>query len=162
MIAALLSARAPVNAKQPPQLVIVLDASASMEDKLTNELKYKLVRKAMSTALPAYGGKLVTGLITFGRNSRKSCKDISRLVGLKVLKPTAFSNVINNIKPRGKSPIGASLAAAADLANIGSRSSHMLLIADGSDNCSANICATANLIAKRSPQTKIQIGRAHV
>ena len=157
MTAALLCAHDPVNAKQPPQLVLILDASASMEDKLTNELKYKLVRKAMNTALPAYSGKLLAGLITFGRNSRNSCKDISRLVGLKPLKSKAFANVINNIKPKGKSPIGASLAAAADLANIGSRSSHMLLIADGSDNCSANICATANLIAKRSPQTKVHV-----
>ncbi len=157
LTAALLSAHAPTNAKQPPQLVIILDASASMEDKLANELKYKLVRKAMSAALPAYGGKLVAGLITFGRNSQQSCKDISRLVSLKQLKPKAFSNVINNIKPKGKSPIGASLAAGADLANIASRSSHMLLIADGSDNCSANVCATANLIAKRSPQTKIHV-----
>ncbi len=157
MIAALLSAHAPINARQPARLVIILDASASMEDKLVNELKYKLVRKAISNALPAYGGKLQAGLITFGRNSRKSCKDISRLVGLKQLKPKAFANVINNIKPKGKSPIGASLAAAADLANIGSRPSHMLLIADGSDNCSANICATANLIAKRSKQTKIHV-----
>ena len=33
----------------------------------------------------------------------------------------------------------------------------MLLMADGSDNCSANICATANLIARRSPQTRIHV-----
>ncbi|MCP4933733.1 MAG: VWA domain-containing protein [bacterium] len=157
MIAALLSTHAPIKAKPPPQLVMIVDASASMEDKLTNELKYKLVRKAMSTALPAYGGKLQAGLITFGHNSRNSCKDITRLVDLKPLNSKTFANVISNIKPKGKSPIGASLAAAADLANIVSRSSHMLLIADGSDNCSANICASANLIAKRSPQTKIHV-----
>ncbi len=156
LTAALLNAHAPANAT-PPQLVIILDASASMEDKLVNELKYKLVRKAMSTALPAYGGKLVAGLITFGRNTQQSCKDISRLVSLKQLEPKAFTNVINNIKPKGKSPIGASLAAGADLANIASRPSDMLLIADGSDNCGANVCATANLIAKRSPQTKIHV-----
>ena len=83
IIAALLSTHAPINAKQAPQLVMILDASASMEDKLTNELKYKLVRKAMGDALPAYGGKLRAGLITFGRNTKNSCKDISRLVAFK-------------------------------------------------------------------------------
>ena len=157
IIAALLSTHAPAKAKPSPQLVMILDASASMEDKLANEFKYKLVRKAMSEALPAYSGKLQAGLITFGRNSKNSCKDISRLVALKPLKSAAFVNVINNIKPKGKSPIGTSLAAAASLANINARPSHMLLIADGSDNCSANICATANLIARRSPKTRIHV-----
>ena len=156
-LAALTVTAAPCNAKQLPKLLMILDASVSMEDTLGDELKYKLVRKAMGQALPAYSDKLQSGLVIFGRNSKNSCKDITRLVNLKPLNSKTFTTVINHIKPKGKSPIGASLSVAAGMAKTGNKPLHMLLMADGSDNCSANICATANLIARRSPKTKIHV-----
>lgn len=153
-----LFATAPAHAAEAlPKLLIILDSSSSMEDQLASELKYKLVRRAMNKALPAFEGKLETGLITYGRNSSTSCKDIQRVSPFKPLKSKAHSLLLNYIKPRGKSPIGASLADAATMAQIATNPLDMLLIADGGDNCRADICATAGIIAKHSSQTKVHV-----
>ena len=147
--------RAP--AKPLPKLLVLLDSSISMEDELAGELKYKLVRRAMSQALPPFAGKLNAGLMAFGRNSQKACKDVAQIIPLKTLRPKPFSLVINNIKPSGKSPISAAIAQAAGRADSTNGPLHMLLIADGGDNCGHNICATAQLIAERSEQTRIHV-----
>ena len=128
-----------------------------MDDKLQNELKYKLVRRVMSKVLPAYQGRLQTGLIAFGHKQANSCKDITRVLPLKNHKKKTFSQALNTIRPKGKSPISASLMNAIAMVNSAKTPLHMLLIADGSDNCGANICASAKFIAKRSPQTKIHV-----
>lgn len=144
-------------ARSLPQLLMILDSSSSMEDLIAGKLKYKLVRRAMSRALPAYQGRLQTGLIVFGRNHKNSCKDVARVVPLKTLRPKALSLVINNIKPKGKSPIGAALVDAVNMTIDSTNPLHILLIADGNDNCRNDICATARLVANHSPRTKVHV-----
>ena len=157
LVAFLLAVPLPLAAHQNSQLMMIIDNSSSMEDQLGGELKYKLVRRAMTHTLSSYGGQIRTGLITYGANYKNSCKDISQVISLKPLQPDTFSLVINEIRPRGKSPIGAALSAAATVANAAAHPLHMLLIADGRDNCGANLCATAKNIARRLPKTRIHV-----
>ncbi len=144
-------------ARQLPQFLVILDSSSSMDDKLGYELKYKIVRRAIGKTFPAYIGKLRAGLVVFGNKHQNSCKDITRALPLKTLKKKIFSRTLAYIRPKGKSPIGAALMNALQMASKGKRPLQMLLIADGSDNCRTNVCATANTIARHSPQTKIHV-----
>ena len=144
-------------ASHSPRLMIIIDNSSSMEDQLAGELKYKLVRRSLNKALSPHGGKIEAGLIVFGRRSQNSCKDIQQPVPLKTLDASAFSLSLEALKPRGKSPIAAALALAATTASIQTNPLDMLLIADGGDNCRADLCATAERIASHSPATRIHV-----
>ncbi len=145
------------NARPLPRLLVILDASSSMEDELSGALKYKLVRRAIAKALPPYAGRLQAGLLAFGRNDRNSCKDVSRIIPLKILKPEPFSLVINNIKPKGKSSIGSALVDAVNMVPPPASPLHILLIADGADNCGNDVCATASLIARHSAKIRVHV-----
>ncbi|MCF6199291.1 MAG: hypothetical protein L3J67_07835 [Hyphomicrobiaceae bacterium] len=157
-----LAVRAPVQAaprlpQTAPQLIIALDSSSSMEDELDSELKYKLVRRAFGKALPLYEGKLQAGLLVFGSKQKNSCTDITHLMGPTTSFSKSLPLALQSQKPRGKSPIGATLVKAANMTNALANRSDILLIADGSDNCRVNVCSVAKALADRSPETRIHL-----
>ncbi len=154
---AFLSATLPAIADPLPKLVIILDSSSSMEDQLAGELKYKLVRKAMSRVLFPYRGKLETGLVAFGRRTTNTCNDVDHVVPLSPLQPTGFLQRLDEILPAGKSPIGTALLDAASLAEKIKGPLHMLVIADGGDNCRKDLCTTARMIARHAPKIRIHV-----
>jgi len=145
----------PTLAGQPPRLVIVLDASISMEDLMGGDIKYKLLRKAAHKALPTYNGRINSSLVVFGASHPRSCSDIKTLMAPKALDTDKLLYRLSQIKPKGRSPVSQALAAA--LAQAGGKPANILLIVDGGDNCGGNVCAAASMIARRAPNTRIHV-----
>lgn len=143
------------RAAEHPALRVIIDASASMEDQLADELKYKLVRRIAQTVLPRYDNRLDMGLIAFGYGDKDSCQDVGSRADIKPLNGKTLLSALDAIKPKGMSPIATALAQA--VAAGGPLPDDILLIADGGDNCGGNVCAVAASLATAAPQIRIHV-----
>lgn len=142
-------------AAERPSLQLIVDASASMEDQLGGELRYKLVQKVAQKVLPRYDARLDMGLIAFGHSDKESCSDVASLAERKAGNAKAVVLAMDRARPKGMSPIGAALnlAAPAGAASPG----EILLIADGGDNCGGNVCSIASTLAAAEPALRVHV-----
>jgi hypothetical protein len=144
-----------IAAARQPSLQVIVDASASMEDQLGGDLKYKLVRKVAQTVLPRYDARLDLGLIAFGAKSSDSCTDVVSLAERKAGNAKAVLLKMEEVKAKGMSPIAAALNLAAPAG--APAPSEILLIADGGDNCGGNVCNIANTLAAAEPGMRVHV-----
>jgi Ca-activated chloride channel family protein len=89
-------------------------------------------------------------VMVYGSQSKSSCTDIKRLD--EGADSEALSKAINQIRPLGRSPIGAALKQAAS--NIQGQGS-IVLISDGTESCDQDPCAIAKELKQQQPGLKI-------
>jgi len=162
--AALLGAAAASAANAPPQAaapglpatIVVLDASSSMNTKIGKASKIAAVRTELGQALGSYAGRLTFGLVAFGHRKASNCADSEMLAKPGELTFASQSKLLDTIKPKGQAPIAAALSDAAK-AQAKDQSLDIVLIADGGDNCDADICSTAVALKEKAQALRIHV-----
>jgi Ca-activated chloride channel homolog len=137
----------------PVPVMVVLDASGSMNAKDAPGARITAAKKAVDALVDSLPSNARVGLLVYGTGTSsagsakaKGCHDIKQIVRLGTVNKPAFKAAVATVKARGYTPIGNSLqAAAALLPKEGPRS--IVLVSDGEDTCAPPApCDTARTL----------------
>ncbi len=143
------------TAEEAPNVVMILDASRSMWGQINSVNKIVSARNAVNAIAKQHEGKLSLGLVAYGHREATGCKDIQVVFSPGKQNAAGFAKKVNTIKPKGSTPIAASLIKAAETARYKEKPASIVLIADGMDNCKADPCATASKLKQEGKDLTI-------
>jgi len=156
----------PTLAHANDKLVIILDASGSMQEVLNDGTpKMKAAIQALNktlTTLPPnidatlriYGGRFGEGALQKG-----PCAGSTRVLNYGEISQASLSPILFQLQPFGNTPISKSLVQAIneDLKPHPRDKWHIVLISDGKETCSVSPCKVAMDLVKEYPQLKINV-----
>lgn len=122
-------------------VMVVLDASGSMNESDAPGPRIDAAKKAVKSLVAGLPGQTQVGLTVYGTRTgstaadkAKGCTDITTLVPVATLDAARISGAVDAVKASGYTPIGNALRAAAKaLPAEGPRS--IVLVSDGEDTC---------------------------
>ena len=147
-------------------VIVVLDSSGSMAEKINSQPKIDIAKKAVSDFLAQMPQGVNTGLIVYGQKGSNSsadknlsCKGIEEVVKLG---PNNSSNIIsamNSFSPSGWTPIADSFEFAKSifLKEGTSDKDYLILVSDGIESCDGNPFAAADDLTTAVPNTTLNI-----
>jgi Mg-chelatase subunit ChlD len=148
-LGALLLAPAAVRAQEQIErtnVVIVLDASGSMAGRMNGKVKMDIARNVVRDLVDNMPSDMKVGLIVYGAKSareKNDCNDIDLLRPVSPVQAHAVDSALNPLRPRGMTPIGASLRRGAEALKGLPGKSTIVLISDGTETCGADPCQVA-------------------
>lgn len=147
---------APAIAAVPESsLVFILDASGSMWGRIAgDEMKITAAKSVMRDLLNEVPDTIEMGLVAYGHRRKGDCADIETIAELGA-EPSAISDAVEAITPRGKTPITDALRSAADLVSGVDRPSTLVLVSDGIETCQGDPCALASELKKSGTELVI-------
>lgn len=137
LFAALAAAPAAAQARDA---LLILDASNSMWGRVDGRPKIVIAREAvggLARALPA-GTRM--GLVAFGHRRPGDCADIELVLPPAAVDPAAFAARAAALTPRGRTPLTASITAAAETLGARDRPARIILLSDGIETCHPDPC----------------------
>lgn len=143
-------------------VLIVFDASASMEDKIKGETKIHIAKKVLENVLTKADNDINIGLRVYGLSEPKGnpyidCSDSKLLVLPRTNNRRQIISEIYKILPRGFTPITYSLSqAVVDISPYQGEKS-IILISDGLETCGGDPCELAHNIATNNIDLKIDV-----
>lgn len=123
--------------------MLVLDASGSMWGQLEDEHKIVTARSVISDMLDDWGDQGELGLMAYGHRREGDCSDIETLVPVGAANQTIIRSAVNDLNPKGKTPITESLRQAASALGSTEYPATVILVSDGLETCDADPCALA-------------------
>ena len=142
-----------------PSLLLILDASGSMQAPFGNGSRIDAAKRALHQLIEALPEDSRVGLRVYGHrvpnsDRRRGCRDTELVMPVRVLNRPLLHQRIDRIRSRGFTPIGASLrAASSDLR--GSRNPNIVLVSDGIDTCVPPPCPVATTLAGRGARIDV-------
>ena len=125
--------------------LIILDASSSMTERIKGqtETKMDIAKRAVRELVEGLPDHARVGLVVYGHREQNNCDDIELLIPAGKLDRTAFISAVNAIRPKGRTPLAASLEFAAKALDTTHKPAAIILVSDGVDTCNGDPCATA-------------------
>jgi Ca-activated chloride channel family protein len=124
--------------------IIVLDASGSMWGQINGRTKIEIARETLGTVLQSVPADRELGMIAYGHRAKGKCDDIELLIPAAAGTAAAIANAANSLKPKGKTPLSASVKQAAVALRYTEDKATVILITDGLETCNADPCALGN------------------
>ena len=151
----------------PVNIIIVLDCSYSMKEKLGNEnQKLEAAKQVLQNALARIPNDVNIGLRVFGQGSNAGgfstpavdCRQTALLVPLGQGNRRTIIERVRNLKPFGMTPLEFALrqAAEGDLATAQGAKT-IILITDGADTCGGNPCGYIHMLPILGIHLKIDV-----
>ena len=143
-------------------ILIVFDASASMEDKIKGETKIHIAKRVLEDVITKADAGINIGLRVYGLSEPKGnpyfdCSDSKLLVLPRTNNRRQIISEIYKILPRGFTPITYSISqAVVDLSPYQGDKS-IILISDGLETCGGDPCQLAESIATSDIDLKIDV-----
>lgn len=131
------------HATAADRLMLVLDGSGSMWGEVSGEAKIVTVRRVIGDMIDQLRPEQQVGLIVYGHNEKGNCGDIETVVPVSPLNRTQLKMAINNISPKGMTPIAGAVTLAAESLRYTEEKATVVVISDGKENCGKDVCATA-------------------
>lgn len=155
-------AQAGPERSETPELVVVLDASGSMAaaDAGGGQTRMDAAKQAVTTLAGAAPDDARIGLRTYGdgvdSQAPGSCEDTTARVPVGPVDREAIISQVQSLAPRGDTPIGTALrAAAGDFTDAGPRS--VVLVSDGEPTCAPDPCPVAAELAAEGIDVRIDV-----
>lgn len=135
----------PAKAQDERTTMMILDGSGSMWGQIDGIPKIEIARDAVGRMLADWPEGRALGLMAYGHRREGDCEDIETLLAPGPLDRSAFETALAGVTPRGKTPVGASVRAAArSVAENGA----VVVVTDGLENCGADLCALGRELAE--------------
>ena len=134
----------PAAADDEGATMMVLDGSGSMWGQIDGTSKIEIARDAVGRMLADWPEGRALGLMAYGHRREGDCEDIETLLSPGPLDRRAIETTLADVTPRGKTPVGASVRAAAR--SVGENGS-VVVVTDGLENCGADLCALGRELA---------------
>lgn len=138
-------------------LLFILDGSGSMWGQVDGVTKIETAKTALKRMATDLYPTLNLGLMAYGHNREGDCSDIEVMLPVGSYDERAMDLAVNDVTPRGKTPIATALSRAADAIPPGDRQANVLLLSDGLETCNGDPCVAAASLAARGIDTKIHV-----
>jgi Ca-activated chloride channel family protein len=151
ILAALLSLLAlalPAIAQERPNTILVLDGSGSMWGQIDGVNKIVIARQVVAEILAGFPADQNLGLVTYGHRRRGDCADIETLVAPAPGTAAEIVRLVNELNPRGMTPMADSVVAAAQSLRHTEAAATVILVSDGIETCNPDPCAAARVLAE--------------
>jgi len=123
--------------------LIVFDASGSMWGQIKGRAKIEIAREVVADLVRDLPAETELGLMVYGHRRKGDCADIELLIPVGKVDKSAFIKTVNDIMPKGMTPITASLELAAEGLGYKESKATVILVSDGLETCNADPCAAA-------------------
>ena len=156
VVAAGLSAPLPARAEDPAKVLLVLDVSGSMNEKISSGgTKFAAAKRALKQVADALPAGTEVGLRVYGSEiaepkatNPKACRDTELVMPIGPLNRTKMYRAVDSFRAVGETPIAYSLGKAVDdLGDSGRRV--LVLISDGEESCAGDPCPVARKLADK-------------
>jgi len=139
---------------------LILDASNSMWGQIKGESKISIARKVLDQIISELPDKMNVGLRVYGHRyplrDKRACQDTELMVPIGPLAKKQLIDIIDDIKPKGKTPLVFSvLQAAKDFEDIDKGT--IILISDGIESCAGDIDSVAPALKELGLGLKLHI-----
>ncbi|MES0884350.1 vWA domain-containing protein [Roseibium sp. SCP14] len=122
--------------------MLVFDASGSMWGQVEGRSKIEIARETFGAMGDSWRtGR--TGLIAYGHRRKGDCRDIETLVPVSQGGYPSVSAAIQDLSPKGKTPLSAAVKQAAEHLKYQENVATVVLFSDGVETCDADPCALA-------------------
>ncbi len=141
--------------------MIVFDASGSMSASDFPEgapNRIDRVRNALAEFLPRVSATRNLGLLIYGPgNHDDDCQNISLRFAPMANAGKRIQSEVERIIPDGRTPLTASIRAAADALGDPNKPGTVVLLTDGEETCGGNPCNLARELAAQRPNTVVHV-----
>ncbi|MEX2206541.1 MAG: VWA domain-containing protein [Myxococcota bacterium] len=127
-------------------VLIILDTSGSMAGRMGGKVKMDIARGVVRDLVDNMPSDMKVGLLVYGAKSareKNDCNDIDLLRPVQPVQVHALDSSLDPLRPRGMTPIGASLRRGAEALKGLPGKSTIVLISDGTETCNADPCQVA-------------------
>ncbi|MCV6598742.1 MAG: VWA domain-containing protein [Mangrovicoccus sp.] len=129
-------------------VMVVFDGSNSMWGQIEGTAKIEIAREVMDNLLGDWSTERNVGLMAYGHRRQGDCTDIELLVEPGAQSRQVILDQINQITPRGKTPLTDAVEAAAKALAYTDQPATVVLISDGVESCERDPCAVAAALAQ--------------
>lgn len=145
-------------------VVVILDASGSMAERIGLDRKIDIAKKAVSDFLTKTPRGVKTGLVVYGHKGSNSeadkeisCNGVEEVVGLNKDNNVKIITAMNSFNPQGWTPIASSIALAKDIFinNGKDNKNYLILVSDGAESCGGDPLAAAENLKSEIPEIKL-------
>ncbi len=136
----------PVTAGE--KVILVLDGSGSMWARIQGTPKIQIARNVINSILKDWKPENQIGLVVYGHRRKGDCNDIETLVPVGKLDKPAFMRAVNDINPKGKTPLSKAVLQAAERLKYTEDKATVILVSDGRETCNADPCGIARQLKK--------------
>jgi len=127
--------------------MLVLDASGSMWGQIKGKAKIQIAREVIGELLDDWDPNFKLGLTAYGHRRKGDCNDIETLIPVGQADPAAIKEKINQINPKGKTPLSEAVRRAAKELRYTKERAIVILISDGIETCDLDPCAVGAELA---------------
>ena len=144
--------------QEQPRVMLVLDASSSMWARLEGDVpKIVVARKMIADLVGGWEAKMEFGITTYGHRVEANCRDIETVLPVAEVESDRVIGVVDDIVPRGRTPLTAALRQAAQMLDYENRPATILLVSDGIENCGQDPCEVVAKLTARAKDLTIDI-----
>lgn len=140
-----------------PDTIIVLDVSNSMWGQIDGEAKILIAREVIGNLVTDLQEDIDFGLVAYGHRAKADCGDIETVVPVGTLDPDGFKAAVNNLTPRGRTPLTAAVKMAAEQLHYTTRSARIVLVSDGVESCDGDPAALAAELHKNALDLTVHV-----
>jgi len=138
-------------------VILILDASGSMWGQIDKTPKIDIARDAISKLLAKWDKSTKIGVVAYGHRRKGDCTDIQTLAPLAIVNPGKITEMLDDLTPKGKTPLGASVQKAAELLKSNEEASTVILVSDGLETCGMDPCAIAKTLKENDINFKVHV-----
>lgn len=147
----------PISAQAQERAIIVLDGSGSMWGQIDGKPKISIARDVLGKVLGTKPKSLSLGLMSYGHRRKGDCGDIELVVTPGENTIPAISQAVNDISPKGKTPLTDAVSRAAASLKYQEDKATVILITDGIETCRADPCALASELEKAGVDLTVHV-----
>ncbi len=147
-------------------VIVILDASGSMAEKIGPDTKMDIAKKAVSDFLNEMPASVNTGLIVYGQegsgseaDKNLSCQGIQEVVKLGKNNGNNIISAMDSFSPKGWTPIAGSLEFAKNIFSEKDKTdkNYLILVSDGVEDCNGDPIAAARDIKLEFPNIDLGV-----
>lgn len=156
VMSTVVTAPLPARAEDPAKVLLLLDVSGSMNEKISSGgTKFAAAKRALKQVADALPAGTEVGLRVYGSEiaepkaeNPKACQDTELVLPIGPLDRTTMYRAVDSFQAVGETPIAYSLGKAVDdLGDSGRRV--LVLISDGEESCAGDPCPVARKLADK-------------
>ncbi|MCX6723352.1 MAG: VWA domain-containing protein, partial [Candidatus Staskawiczbacteria bacterium] len=147
-------------------VIVILDSSGSMADRIDSEVKIDVAKKAVSDFLTKMPQSVNTGLIVYGHKGSNSlddkdlsCKGIEEVVKLGKNNSNNIISAMGSFNPKGWTPIAGSLDFVKNIfSSKGEKDkNYLILVSDGVETCDGDSLTVIKDLKLEIPDIKLSV-----
>ena len=123
-----------------------MDGSGSMWGQIEGVNKIVIAREVVGEILGDFPEDQTLGLTVYGHRTKGDCSDIETMVQPSTGTAGQIISAVNEINPRGKTPMTDAVVVAAEALGYRDRPATVVLVSDGIETCNPDPCAAARAL----------------